>query len=136
MKIKKSTDTIDAVIVKGKYGHGRKSGTLSSYRLAVKHPTEKKLYEIGDISNFSDSAQEQIARTMTVIRKDKEGVVVKPEVVLEVITYELIQSDMYSSGFSLRSPRLVRIRWDKTVQDVDTIDKIRDMFKIQRGSTS
>ncbi len=133
MKIKKSTDTIDAVIVKAKYGHGRKSGTYSSFRLAVRHPTEKKLYEIGDISNFTESALETISRNMVVISKDKEGVIIKPEIILEVITYEIIQSSVYNSGFSLRSPRLVRIRWDKSVSDADTISKIKKMYSLQVG---
>lgn len=132
LKIKKSTDSIDAVIVKAKYGHGRKSGTFSSYRLAVKHPTEKKLYEIGDISNFTESDLETISRNLTILSKDKEGARVKPEIVLEAITFEIIQSKVYSSGFSLRSPRLVRIRWDKKVGDIDTIDKIKDMYRLQK----
>lgn len=131
LKIKKSTDSIDAVIVKAKYGRGRKSGTFSSFRLAVRHPTEKKLYEIGDISNFTDSDLETITRNLTILRKDKEGAVVKAEIVLEAITFEIIQSKVYSSGFSLRSPRLIRIRWDKQVSDIDTINKIKDMYRLQ-----
>jgi DNA ligase-1 len=46
---------------------------------------------------------------------------VEPDVVLE-IAFDLLQaSPRHSSGLAMRFPRIVRIRQDKTVADVDTL---------------
>lgn len=37
--------------------------------------------------------------------------------------------DRHTSGFALRSPRTKRVRNDKTVQEIDTIEKVRTILK-------
>jgi DNA ligase-1 len=46
---------------------------------------------------------------------------VPPEVVLEIAFDRLQPSDRHSSGLAMRFPRIVRIRTDKTLSDIDTV---------------
>ena len=44
-----------------------------------------------------------------------------PNVVLEVAFDSIQRSDRHASGFSLRFPRIARIRTDKTPAQIDTL---------------
>lgn len=131
MKLKPSTDTIDAVIIKANYGKGRKSGVYSNFKIAIRHPTKKALYDIGTIGNFNEADLEMLSRRVKPLKKDMEGVTVRPEIVIEVTSYEILLSNETTSGFALRSPRLVRIRDDKTVKEIDTTEKLTKMYRLQ-----
>lgn len=136
MKLKPATDTVDAVIIKANYGKGKNAGTFSNFLLAVKHSTERRLFTIGTIGNFSETDLEILTRKVIQLsKKDTEGIFVKPEIVLEISCYEILQSTETTSGLSMRSPRLVRMRWDKTPNDIDTVDKIKQMYKIQQEAS-
>ena len=52
---------------------------------------------------------------------------VRPEVVLEV-TFDVVQpSSRHASGYALRFPRIVRVRDDKPVGEIDTLDRVREL---------
>ena len=52
---------------------------------------------------------------------------VRPEVVLEV-TFDTVQrSARHSSGYALRFPRIVRVRDDKPVAEIDTLARVREL---------
>ena len=53
---------------------------------------------------------------------------VQPEVVLEVAFDTINRSQRHTSGFALRFPRIKRIRTDKTVHEIDDIQKVRAIF--------
>ena len=134
MKLKPTRDSIDAVIVKAKYGHGDLSGIYASFRLAIRHDTEKKLYEIGDVGGISRNMLEQLNQLLQplILKSDKEGVRVRPQIVVEVCFQEILKSKRYSSGYALRNPKLLRLRLDKTVDDIDTLSKIKQMYQLSR----
>ncbi|OPX31459.1 MAG: hypothetical protein B1H40_03975 [Candidatus Latescibacteria bacterium 4484_181] len=54
---------------------------------------------------------------------------VRPEMVVEVAYNEIQKSPHYQSGFALRFARISRIREDKNVDQIDTIERIRELFK-------
>ena len=56
---------------------------------------------------------------------------VKPMLVIEVNYEEIQQSPTYSSGFALRFPRFVRLREDKDVSDISTIDQVERLYATQ-----
>jgi len=134
MKLKKSRDTLDVVLVKANYGSGELGGLYSSFRMAVKHPSKMLLYEIGNLGGIErDTLQllSEMADQYSLDRRDKEGVYLLPRIVVEVSFYEVIRSSKYPSGFSLRSPNLVRIRYDKTPNQIDTISKVRKLYSLK-----
>jgi DNA ligase-1 len=57
--------------------------------------------------------------------------VVEPAIVLEVAFNNMMRSDRHESGFALRFPRIVRIRTDKSVEEIDTLDTVREIYAQQ-----
>jgi DNA ligase-1 len=56
---------------------------------------------------------------------------VRPEVVVEVAHNEIQRSPRYPSGFALRFARIVAIREDKAPQDVDTYQRLQELYAKQ-----
>ncbi|RJS84620.1 ATP-dependent DNA ligase [Candidatus Bathyarchaeota archaeon] len=133
LKIKPERDTIDAVIVKALYGKGRRAGLFSSFLLAVRDPKIKRLYTIGKVSNLPEETMEFLTSRLErlILRRDEEGVFVEPSIIVEVTYQEIQATDEYTSGYALRVPKVVRIRQDKAVEDIDTLEKIHKLFSLQ-----
>ena len=58
-------------------------------------------------------------------------IVVKPELILEISFDSIQKSDRHDSGFALRFPRIKNIRNDKSVTDIDTLQKVRRIYESQ-----
>jgi DNA ligase-1 len=56
---------------------------------------------------------------------------VSPDVVLEVGFDGIQRSDRHASGFSLRFPRILKVRDDKTIDECDTLDTVEALFQAQ-----
>jgi DNA ligase-1 len=56
---------------------------------------------------------------------------VEPLRVLEVAFNNVMRSDRHASGFALRFPRILRIRDDKPVEEIDTLDRVEEVFQNQ-----
>jgi DNA ligase-1 len=133
LKLKPERDTLDCTMVKALYGKGKRAGLYSSFLLAVRDPVEKKLYTVGKVSNLPEEAMDElgmiIERTKT--SEDDEGVFVKPSIVVEVTYQEIQETDEYTSGYALRVPKIVRFRTDKSVSEIDSIEKLRKLYELQ-----
>ena len=68
-----------------------------------------------------------------VIKEEGKKDFVKPEVVVEVEYEEIQKSPTYNSGYALRFPRLARLRYDKSVNDISDIKEVERIYKEQRG---
>lgn len=137
VKLKRELDTIDAVVVIAEYGHGKRAGMLSDYTFAVQDDDDDDDGELKAIGKaYSGLANDEIAeltaRLRSIAVKD-EGyrLLVRPEIVLEVAFDSIQKSDRHDSGFALRFPRIKYIRADKTVSDIDTLDKVRRIYESQ-----
>jgi DNA ligase-1 len=132
VKLKRELDTIDAVVVMAEYGHGKRAGTLSDYTFAVRDG--KKLKTIGKAySGLTDSEIEKMTEKLRLLAVRDEGyrLAVKPEIVLEIAFDSIQKSDRHDSGFALRFPRIKYVRADKTVNDIDTMDKLYRIYERQ-----
>ena len=58
----------------------------------------------------------------------------EPSLVFEVGYAELQASTNYEGRFALRFPRFIRLRDDKDLNDIETLDSIRDRYKRQANS--
>jgi ATP-dependent DNA ligase len=56
---------------------------------------------------------------------------VEPQIVLEVAFNNVMKSDRHESGYALRFPRIVRIRKDKLPAEIDTLDRVRELYDSQ-----
>ena len=57
------------------------------------------------------------------------GFAVRPEVVLEVAFDSIQHSNRHASGFALRFPRIVRIRDDKPMEEIDTLGRVEELYE-------
>jgi ATP-dependent DNA ligase len=57
------------------------------------------------------------------------GMAVKREVVIEVAFDSIQHSNRHASGFALRFPRIVRIRDDKPVEEIDTLERVEQLYE-------
>jgi DNA ligase-1 len=135
IKLKQELDTIDAVVVIAEYGHGKRAGVLSDYTFAVRDEiNSNQLRIVGKAySGLTDKEINMITKKLRsiMIKDDGYGIVVKPEVILEISFDSIQKSDRHDSGFALRFPRIKNIRSDKNVADIDTLQKVRRIYENQ-----
>lgn len=133
LKVKKTLATLDVVIVAAERGSGKRAGVYSDYTFSVRAGSE--LATIGKA--YSGLTDVEIADLTTrlsnlALAPEKRGLIpVRPEIVLEVGFDGLQRSQRHSSGFALRFPRIMRIRDDKTPEDIDTIDAVQALWDAQ-----
>ncbi|HEY6534687.1 MAG TPA: ATP-dependent DNA ligase [Candidatus Nitrosocosmicus sp.] len=142
IKLKEELDTIDVVVVMAEYGHGKKAGTLSDYTLAVvdtdTNDNENKdtdnLKIIGKAySGLSDEEVEYMTNKMKslILRDEGSRILVKPEVILEISFDTVQRSNRHNSGYALRFPRIKNIRYDKSIENIDSLDKVKEIYENQ-----
>jgi DNA ligase-1 len=136
IKLKKELDTIDTVIVIAEYGHGKRAGVLSDYTFAVRdeNNNNNQLKTIGKAySGLTDDEINKITKKLKsiMIKDDGYRMIVRPEIILEIAFDSIQKSDRHDSGFALRFPRIKNIRTDKTVMDIDTLLKIKQIYEKQ-----
>jgi DNA ligase 1 len=133
VKLKEELDTLDVVIVAAEYGHGKRAGVISDYTFAVRDGAE--LRTVGKAySGLTDKEIEEMTRRLKEITVKDFGYRrrVKPEIVVEVAFDSIQRSDRHDSGYALRFPRIKRIRTDKEVADIDTIETVEKIFSGQK----
>jgi DNA ligase-1 len=143
VKLKKELDTIDAVIVIAEYGNGKRAGVLSDYTFAVRDDENNNndtstLRTIGKAySGLTDSEILEMTKRLKSIMTRDEGIriIVKPEIVIEVAFDGLQKSNRHDSGFALRFPRIKNIRKDKSILDIDSLQKVKQIYEKQTHMT-
>lgn len=138
LKLKKAYATLDCVVVGAEYGHGKRRAVLSDYTFAVRDEISGELKTIGKA--YSGLTDVEIARLTAHFLKrtlSQHGryFVVEPDTVLE-IAFDLLQpSPRHTSGLAMRFPRIVRIRTDKTVGEIDTLGTARKIAGLREAAT-
>ncbi|WP_292460277.1 ATP-dependent DNA ligase [Methanothermococcus sp.] len=134
-KFKPTLESLDVVITRAKIGMGKRKDWYGSFEIAVKDE-EGNLYPIGHVG--SGLTEEELDKLTEILKSIKineiDGeAIVEPKIVLEVSYEEIQKSDKYECGYALRFPRVVRIREDKSVDDINTVDDVKRIFAIQKG---
>jgi DNA ligase-1 len=133
LKMKKALATIDCVVVGVEVGHGKRHGVLSDYTFAVRDDATGKLVTIGKAySGLTDAEIAEMTAWFEAHTVERFGRyrVVEPTVVVEIAFDVIVRSNRHRSGFSLRFPRIARLRSDKSP---DEIDRVSDVEAIWRG---
>ncbi|WP_178987978.1 ATP-dependent DNA ligase [Winogradskyella schleiferi] len=121
--------TIDAVMIYAQKGSGRRSSKYTDYTFAVKK--EDKLVTVAKAySGLTDKEITEISRWVNKNAIEKFGPVrtVKPELVFEIAFEGIAFSNRHKSGVALRFPRIARWRKDKPVEDIDTIETVKQLI--------
>ncbi len=132
LKLKRELATLDVVVTGAEFGHGRRVGVLSDYTFAVRDGEELK--NVGKAySGLTDAEIDELTaffREHTL--EDFGGFrTVEPLVVLEVAFNNVMRSERHNSGFALRFPRILRIRNDKPVSEIDTLARVEEIYNCQ-----
>jgi DNA ligase-1 len=128
LKLKKPVATLDCIVVGAEYGHGKRNKVLSDYTFAVRDESSGELKIIGKAyTGLTDSEitslTEHFLKTAT--RQQGRYFEVPPDTVLEIAFNRIQPSARHNSGLALRFPRIVRIRTDKSVAEIDTLQRAR-----------
>jgi DNA ligase-1 len=134
LKMKRELATLDVVVTAVEYGHGKRVGVLSDYTFGVWDTNKNRLVNIGKAySGLTDAEISEMTQWFLEHTLEDQGFrrTVEPKIVLEVAFNNMMLSDRHDSGYALRFPRIVRLRPDKTAEEADTIERVREIFEWQ-----
>lgn len=135
LKKKPVMETLDLVVIGAEWGYGRRTSFLGSYALACHDPDTGQFLPVGKVA--TGISDEQLAELTEMFREhvisgSGTSVEIRPHILFEVAFEEIQKSTNYESGYALRFPRLVRVRDDKSLEEVDTLERLEDMYRTQR----
>jgi DNA ligase-1 len=134
LKLKKELATLDVVVTAVEWGHGKRNKVLSDYTFAVRE--DDKLLNVGKAySGLTDAEIAEMTEWFLAHTIEDQGFrrSVEPKIVLEVAFNNMMRSRRHESGYALRFPRIVRIRTDKSAEEIDTLETVREIFARQDG---
>jgi len=138
VKLKRELATLDVVITGAEFGHGRRAGLLSDYTFAVRAPSADGhaagLLNVGKAySGVTDLEIAELTAWMRAHTLTDFGHfrTVEPLRVIEVAFNNVMRSDRHASGFALRFPRILRLRDDKPLDEIDTLERVEEIFQSQ-----
>lgn len=134
LKIKETLEPLDLVVVAAEYGYGRRHNWLSDYYLAARDAESGEFLMVG--KTFKGLTDEEIIWMTNRLKElavgeDHGKVVVTPQIVVEIAYNEIQKSPKYKCEMALRFARISRIREDKGPEEVDTIQRVRRIYKKQ-----
>jgi DNA ligase-1 len=131
LKLKRALATLDVVVTAVEVGHGKRRNLLSDYTFAVRRSEDDpELLNVGKAySGLTDAELSELtewfrAHTLQEFAHGRVRVV-EPKVVLEVTFDRVQESKRHKSGYALRFPRILRLREDKTPEEIDTLEAVR-----------
>jgi len=122
--------TIDGVMIYAQKGHGRRSNLFTDYTFAVRDG-ERLVSFAKAYSGLTDKEFAEVDAFVKRNAVEKFGPVrtVKPELVFEIAFEGIAASTRHKSGVALRFPRINRWRKDKTVEEINTLDDLKEILE-------
>jgi DNA ligase-1 len=133
LKLKRELATLDVVVTAVEWGHGKRAKVLSDYTFAVRDGDQ--LLNVGKAySGLTDAEIAEMTEWFLAHTTEDRGFrrTVEPKIVLEVAFNNVMRSDRHESGFALRFPRILRLRTDKTAEEIDTLDTVSEIYERQK----
>jgi DNA ligase-1 len=139
-KWKRDPFLVDAVMMYGQRGHGKRSSFYSDYTFGVWRDSEagEELVPVGKAYHgFTDEELIRLDRYVRNHTVNRFGPVREVEygpdrgLVLEVAFEGLQRSTRHKSGVAMRFPRINRIRWDKPAGEADRLETLEKI--LERG---
>ncbi len=133
LKLKRELATLDVVVTLAEWGHGKRAGVLSDVTFAVR--AGERLLNVGKAySGLTDPEIAELTQWFLGHTLEDRGFVrvVEPKIVLEVAFNAVMRSDRHDSGYALRFPRILRIRRDKSAEEIDTLGTVQTIYEKQK----
>ncbi|MDQ2785816.1 MAG: ATP-dependent DNA ligase [Chloroflexota bacterium] len=136
-KVKRALASLDVVVTAVEWGHGKRRHVLSDYTFAVRtSESDPTLLNIGKAySGLTDAEIAALTQWFLAHTRQDYGRArtVEPAIILEV-TFDAVQeSTRHKSGYALRFPRILRVRDDKPLDEVDTLVSVRALAGQESG---
>jgi DNA ligase-1 len=126
LKVKRALRTLDVVVTAVEWGHGKRHGVLSDYTFSVRDGHRLrvvgKAYSGLTDKEIAEMTEHFLASTVQDLGRAR---IVRPDTVIEVAFDQIQESGRHDSGYAMRFPRIVRLRPDKPVAEIDTLDTVR-----------
>lgn len=135
-KLKETKEDLDVVIIGAEHGTGKRAGFYSSFIIGVKNDDftsdEDKFLIVGKVgSGIKELGDEghsmtNLTRLLEPLKlfEEKGVTYFEPKIILQVKYQEIQQSVAYSSGYALRFPRIVMLREDKSIDEINSIEDV------------
>jgi DNA ligase 1 len=136
LKLKKELATLDVVVTAVEWGHGKRNKVLSDYTFAVRDGDT--LLNVGKAySGLTDAEIAEMTEWFKAHTIKDQGFrrTVEPKIVLEVAFNNMMRSSRHESGYALRFPRILRLRPDKSADEIDTLETVKEIFARQASGT-
>jgi DNA ligase-1 len=136
LKLKKELATLDVVVTAVEWGHGKRNKVLSDYTFAVRDG--ERLLNVGKAySGLTDVEIAEMTEWFKSHTTDDQGFrcTVEPKIVLEVAFNNMMRSSRHESGYALRFPRILRIRTDKSADEIDSLETVEEIFARQSAGS-
>ncbi len=133
LKLKRELATLDVVITGAEYGSGKRAQLLSDYTFAVRGP-DGALTNLGKAyQGVTDAEIAELTEWLKAHTLEDFGHfrTVEPVRVIEVAFNNIMRSDRHASGFALRFPRILRLRPDKPLTEIDTLARVEEVYASQ-----
>ena len=127
----KPVHTLDLVVLGAEWGYGRRSGRLSNIHLGARDPDGGEPVMVGKtFKGMTDQLLDWQTRTFPEHARERPdwGVLLRPELVVEIALDGAQRSSRYPGGVALRFARVLRYRPDKSPAEADTIDAVRALL--------
>ena len=142
LKLKRELATLDVVVTGVEYGNGRRAQVLSDYTFAIRDddsvnlsdPAAPVLLNVGKAyTGLTDQEIAEMTAWFKAHTREDYGHfrTVEPRIVLEVAFNNVMRSARHASGFALRFPRILRVRSDKPVAEIDTLRRVEEIYNSQ-----
>ena len=140
----KLADTVDAVVMGYYRGEGKRSSfgigaflvgireneqyvTISKIGTGVSDQQWQELKKLFDLYKTTDPSKSYKKVDKNLV----PDIWLEPEVVVEIAGDDITNSPNHTAGYAIRFPRLVRIRNDKSAQQITTKEEIKTLYKQQ-----
>ncbi|GAB3391968.1 ATP-dependent DNA ligase [Massilia agri] len=125
--------TVDAVLIYAQAGSGRRASLYTDYTFAVWDGAGDERRLVPFAKAYSGLTDAEIAQVDNAVRKttiEKFGPVrsVKPTMVFEIGFEGIALSTRHKAGIAVRFPRILRRRFDKPVEEADTLDTLKGLL--------
>ena len=131
-KWKRNPRFIDAIVMYAQRGHGKRSSFYSDFTFGIWD--REKIVPIGKAySGFTNDELYQLDKFVRNNIINRFGPVreIKKQLVFEIAFDSISESKRHKSGIALRFPRISKIRWDKPISEVESIQRIKKNYNLK-----
>lgn len=136
LKLKAEPETLDLVVVGGTYGTGKRAHLIGSYLMAIQDENNQLKALAYAATGLDDKTLLELSDMVEPLIISKKGreVKIEPSIILEIAFSEIVESPESETGYSLRFPVVKRIRNDRGLDEIDTLERIESIFKNSQKS--